>query len=144
MIRLSGSREKYASGPPRTTAVMPGSPLLAIAPRSSARLIAILSSEIAGLPPAARKELDDLFSLLAFAPTRCLIAGIWTPWPEASRDSVAAFLDAWRDSRFALLRSAYGALHQVVLGAWYGKPQAWPAIWPATKRLFIHEALTCF
>jgi hypothetical protein len=83
---------------------------------------------IAGLPPAARKELGALFSLLAFAPTRCLIAGIWTPWPEASRESVAAFLDAWHDSRFALLRSAYGALHQTVLGAWYGTAQAWPAI----------------
>ena len=83
---------------------------------------------IAGLPPAARKELDDLFSLLAFAPTRCLIAGVWSPWPEASRDSVAAFLEAWRVSRFALLRSAYGALHQIVFGAWYGKTQAWPPI----------------
>lgn len=83
---------------------------------------------ITGLPPAARKELEELFSLLAFAPTRCLIAGIWSPWPEASRESVAAFLDAWRDSRFALLRSAYGALHQLVFGAWYGQPKAWQAI----------------
>ena len=28
----------------------------------------------------------------------------------------------------ALLRSAYGALHQLVFAAWYGNPQAWPAI----------------
>lgn len=93
-----------------------------------ADVVSGVDQAIAGLPPAARKELDDLFSLLAFAPTRCLIAGVWTPWPEASRESVAMFLDAWRDSRFALLRSAYGALHQIVFGAWYGKPQAWPAI----------------
>ena len=93
-----------------------------------ADVVSGVDQAIAGLPPAARKELDDLFSLLAFAPTRCLIAGVWTPWPEASRESVAMFLDSWRDSRFALLRSAYGALHQIVFGAWYGKPQAWPAI----------------
>jgi hypothetical protein len=93
-----------------------------------ADVLAGVDQAIAGLPPAVRRELDDLFSLLAFAPTRCLIAGVWSPWPEASRESVAAFLDAWHDSRFALLRSAYGALHQIVFGAWYGKPQAWPAI----------------
>jgi hypothetical protein len=83
---------------------------------------------IAGLPPAVRKELDQLFALLAFTPTRCLVAGIWSPWPEAPRESIAAFLLRWRDSRFALLRSAYDALHQIVIGAWYGNPRAWPAI----------------
>jgi hypothetical protein len=83
---------------------------------------------IAGLPPAVRKELDQLFALLGFAPTRCIVAGVWSPWPEASRESIAAFLVRWRDSRFALLRSGYDALHQIVLGAWYGNPRAWPAI----------------
>jgi hypothetical protein len=83
---------------------------------------------IAGLPPAARKELDQLFALLAFAPTRCLVAGVWSPWAEAPPDSIAAFLSSWRDSRFALLRSAYDALHQIICGAWYGNPRSWPAI----------------
>jgi hypothetical protein len=83
---------------------------------------------IAGLPPAVRGELDQLFALLAFAPTRCLVAGVWSPWPEASRESIAAFLLRWRDSRFALLRSGYDALHQIVIGAWYGNPRAWSAI----------------
>ena len=82
---------------------------------------------IAGLPPAARKELADLFSLLVLAPTRGLIAGIWSPWPEATAQAVATFLARWRDSRFALLRSAYDALHQLVLSAWYANPRAWPA-----------------
>jgi hypothetical protein len=53
---------------------------------------------------------------------------VWSPWPEATRESIAAFLVGWRTSRFALLRSAYGALHQIILGAWYGNPRAWPAI----------------
>jgi hypothetical protein len=93
-----------------------------------AAVLAGVDQAIAGLPPAARREIDDLFSLLAFAPTRCVIAGVWSPWPEASRDSVAAFVAAWRSSRFDLLRSAYGALHQIVFGAWYGMERAWPAI----------------
>ncbi len=83
---------------------------------------------VAGLPPESRKELDQLFALLGFAPTRCLLAGIWTPWTDASTTSIAAFLAAWRDSRFALQRSAYGALHQMVMAAWYGDPSTWKAI----------------
>jgi hypothetical protein len=83
---------------------------------------------IAGLPPATRAELAELFSLLDFAPTRCLVAGVWSPWPQAPRAAIAAFLASWRDSRFALLRSAYAALHQIVLAAWYANPRSWPAI----------------
>jgi hypothetical protein len=90
--------------------------------------VAGVAQAIAGLPPAVRKEVDQLFALLSFAPTRALIAGIWSPWGEASPTSIGAFLDRWRDSRLALLRSAYGALHQLVFAAWYGNSKAWPAI----------------
>ena len=93
-----------------------------------AEVIAGIDRAIAGLPPATRKEIDELFSLLSFVPTRCLVAGVWSPWPKASSESIADFLDRWRDSRFALLRSAYGALHQLVLAAWYGNPRSWSAI----------------
>ena len=93
-----------------------------------AEVIANVDLAIAGLPPEARTQIDQLFALLAFAPSRCLIAGVWSPWPEASFASVTAFLTRWRDSRFALLQSAYGALHQLVMAAWYGSPNAWPAI----------------
>jgi hypothetical protein len=93
-----------------------------------AEVVAGVDRAIAGLPPAVRSEVDELFSLLAFAPTRCVVAGVWSPWPEASRDSIAAFLGRWRDSRFALLRSGFAALHQLIMSAWYANPQAWPAI----------------
>ncbi|HKW79948.1 MAG TPA: hypothetical protein VJQ49_02965, partial [Casimicrobiaceae bacterium] len=91
-------------------------------------VVAGVEAAIAGLPPATRKEIDELFSLLSFAPTRCLVAGVWSPWAEASPASIAAFLEAWRGSRFALLRSAHDALHQLVFGAWYASDRAWPAI----------------
>ncbi len=83
---------------------------------------------IAGLPPATRKELADLFSLLVFPPSRCLIAGVWSNWPDATREAIASFLTRWGESRFALLRSAHAALHQLVFSAWYANPLAWPAI----------------
>jgi len=93
-----------------------------------AEALAAAEQAIAGLPPATRKELDQLFSLLAFAPTRCLVAGVWSPWPQAPQESITSFLARWRNSRFGLLRSAYDALHQIVFGAWYGNPRSWPAI----------------
>jgi hypothetical protein len=93
-----------------------------------AETLVAVEQAIAGLAPATREELVELFSLLAFAPTRCLVAGVWSPWSEASTDAIAEFLARWRDSRFTLLRSAYGALHQLVLGAWYAQERAWPAI----------------
>jgi hypothetical protein len=93
-----------------------------------AEVIANVDQAIAGLPPEARKQLDQLFALLAYAPSRGLIAGIWSPWPDASPEAIAAFLARWRDSRFTLLQSAYGALHQLIVAAWYGSPHAWPAI----------------
>ncbi|MEO8565297.1 MAG: hypothetical protein ABI541_02855 [Betaproteobacteria bacterium] len=91
-------------------------------------LVAGVEQAIAGLPLAVRKEVGQLFALLSFSPTRVLIAGVWSPWHEAAPASIGAFLDRWRDSRLALLRSAYGALHQLVFAAWYGNPHAWPAI----------------
>jgi hypothetical protein len=97
------------------------------APPARADTLAAVEVAIAGLSPATRKELADLFSLLGFPPTRCLVAGIWSPWPEATRESIASFLTRWRDSRFDLLRSAYAALHQLVVAAWYADPRAWPA-----------------
>ena len=103
-------------------------PIGADAPAARAETLARIDETIAGLPPATREELAELFSLLDFTPTRCLVAGVWSPWAEASTETVAAFLARWRDSRFALLRSAYGALHQIVLAAWYANSRAWPAI----------------
>jgi len=83
---------------------------------------------IGGLPPAAQKEMAELFALLGLPATRVALAGIGTPWDEASPAAVAAFLERWRTSRFMLLRSAYDALHQLILAAWYGNESAWKAI----------------
>ena len=83
---------------------------------------------IRGLPPAARDELGRLFMLLALPVARRALAGVAAPWPEAGVAEIAAFLDRWRDSGWALKRSAYDALHQLIVAAWYGNPRAWAAI----------------
>ncbi len=90
--------------------------------------VANVALAVAGLPPAAQRELSQLFALLDFVPARIALTGVTTEWTHASESDVAAFLERWRASRFTLLRSAYGALHQLVFAAWYGNPESWPAI----------------
>jgi hypothetical protein len=82
---------------------------------------------IAGLPLPTQKEIADLFALLSLAPTRSLIAGI-SDWQSATPEQLAAFLQSWRTHRFAMLQTAYQALHDLVLGAWYADPASWTAI----------------
>lgn len=83
---------------------------------------------IAGLALATQKEIGQLFDLLAFAPTRILVAGIWPAWDVALPDEIAAFLESWRHSRLDLLRTGYAGLHDLILGAWYAQPDSWAAI----------------
>lgn len=91
---------------------------------------------IQGLPPSAKTELGQLFALLALAPARRAFAGVAPPWQEAGVAEVAAFLDRWRDSGWALKRSAYDALHQLILAAWYGNDRSWLGIgYPGPPRI---------
>lgn len=93
---------------------------------------------ISGLSPAVQKEMDDLFSLLRYAPTRIVFTGVNASWEDASLESVSRFLARWRESRFDLLRAGYQALTQLLQAAWYGNPRSWPAIGypgPPTARL---------
>lgn len=83
---------------------------------------------VSGLPPSVQEEVAQLFALLGFPPTRRLLAGVGSPWLEASPDAIQRFLERWRASPFALLRSAYSALHELIMAAWYGNPVAWPRI----------------
>jgi hypothetical protein len=80
---------------------------------------------IAGLTPAVQEEVQQLLSLLTFAPTRALLAGVWKPWSQANSAEVVHFLDSWRKSRFELLQSGYQALKQLMQACWYGNPLSW-------------------
>lgn len=111
-------------------AMLNGALPAAKAERTSAidETVAGVDGAIAGLPPASRGELAQLFALLALSLGRRVFAGVATPWADASADEVDAFLSAWQSSGWALKRSAYDALHQLVIAAWYANPRSWPAI----------------
>jgi hypothetical protein len=83
---------------------------------------------IAGLSPRQIGELRHLFVLLALPPMRWSLTHSMRDWENAAPADVDAFLVRLRDSRIRMLRAAYDALHQLVFGAWYGNPDAWPAI----------------
>ncbi len=98
---------------------------------AGAGLTAIVGSidrAVAGLPPHLQAEVKDLLALLASWPGRRLLAGVSAAWPQASPADITAFLERWRFSRWALLQQAYHALHELVLAAWYARPDSWPAI----------------
>jgi len=92
-----------------------------------ASIIEGVHAAILGLPPATQKEVQDLFGLLALAPARRLLTKVSGGWSHARHEDVAAFLQDWRLHHLGLLRSAYHALHDLVLGAWYAQPASWPA-----------------
>jgi hypothetical protein len=83
---------------------------------------------ILGLPLTTQKEIQDLFALLALGPARRFLAGVPETWSDASAEQVGAFLQDWRQHRFATLQVAYHALHDLVLGAWYADSSTWAAI----------------
>lgn len=93
-----------------------------------ARVAQAIDGIVRTLPPATQAEIRDLLDLLGLAPARLLLAGFWSDWPDVPSAEASQALDDWRTSRFALLRSAYGGLHELIMAAWYGDPAAWPRI----------------
>jgi hypothetical protein len=116
----------YAAVPAILAGVLPTEP--------SARAQAIaaaterVNQTILGLPLATQQEVQDLFGLLALGPARRLLTGIPHGWAQATDADVNAWLQDWRTHRIALLRTAYQALHDLVLGSWYSDAANWAAI----------------
>lgn len=97
-------------------------------PDSRALAITRTETAIATLPLSTQKEIQDLFGLLALAPARRFLAGLPAGWEEAKAEDVASFLQSWRTHRLKMLQSAYHALHDLVLGAWYADESTWAGI----------------
>lgn len=116
------------------TALIPsmlGSALPAAAPARAAAVQATaerVKGAVLGLPLATQKEVQDLFGLLALGPARRLLAGVPGGWDQASPAQVDAFLQGWRGHRIAMLQTAYHAMHDLIIGAWYSDPAHWDAI----------------
>ena len=91
---------------------------------------------VSGLSVSVQKEVDELFTLLRFAPARLMFTGLWSPLEESTAKDIAAFLTRWRHSRFDIQRAGYQAMTQLIQAAWYGNSASWAAIgYPGAPKL---------
>jgi hypothetical protein len=110
--------------------VLDGSLPEEIEPRARAirEVVEAFDRAVSGLAPAVQREVDQLFSILRFGPSRIAFTGLWSPVEEATAEEIAAFLTRWRHSRFEIQRAGYQALTQLIQAAWYDNPSSWAAI----------------
>ena len=88
------------------------------------RVITAAGALIDNFPASTRREVGDLFGLLALKPAR-MILGFSGNWEMSEVPAVAQSLLALRDSSIGLKQQAYFALHDMVLGSFYSAPQTW-------------------
>jgi len=94
-------------------------------PEDMEGMIRRIDGSLDRLAPFIKSELRLLFNLMDMAPVRALLARVWSPWETATEYDLNAFLDRWRESSIPQLRSAYAALHEMIMSAWYGEPASW-------------------
>ncbi|MCD9114019.1 twin-arginine translocation pathway signal protein [Pseudomonas bijieensis] len=84
-----------------------------------------LDSGLAHLSPAMLKLTHQLFDVLTLGITRGPLTGVWVSWENASSDAIRQFLGRWENSSLDLLRQGHSSLLQLVMMAWYSRPEAW-------------------
>lgn len=87
-----------------------------------------LDETLAAFPLSTRTELSQLFALLATPPGRLGLAGLGTPWPEASVADIQQALEALRCSSLSLRQQAYHALRDLTNAAWFADPSSWRSL----------------
>ncbi|MBT8767853.1 twin-arginine translocation pathway signal protein [Metapseudomonas boanensis] len=77
------------------------------------------------LSPEMLKLTVQLFDVLALPLTRGPLTGVWGNWEKASAKDVRQFLDRWQNSSIGLLQMGHASLLQLVMMAWYSRPESW-------------------
>jgi hypothetical protein len=80
------------------------------------------------LPITTQRELGQLVLSLEFAPTRRTVWGVSAAWSEATADEIRDFLEGCRYSSVPDIQSAYHAIHDLTLAAWYSDEAHWADI----------------
>jgi hypothetical protein len=90
------------------------------------RVLTAAAALIDNFPASTRREVSDLFGLLALKPARAIL-GFNGDWLAGEAPAVANFLVELRNSSIGLKQQAYFALHDMVLGSFYAEPKTWVA-----------------
>ncbi len=88
--------------------------------------LTMLDEYLAYLPLPLQHEARDVFETLDLLPTRVLLVGTWSRWSEASPETIEAFLQSARRSRFDLVRRMFAFLQSMAVLAWFDQREAWP------------------
>lgn len=83
---------------------------------------------LAAVPAAARDEASQLLALLGTSLGRRTLAGLATPWEQASAPEVLAALQSMQASSVPLRVQAYQGLHDLVCLPYFAGAQAWTAL----------------
>jgi len=94
-------------------------------PTATAATLQSLDTSLAHLSPAMLRLTRQLFDVLTLGITRGPLTGVWGPWENASADDIRQFLGRWENSSLDLLRQGHNSLLQLVMMAWYSRPEAW-------------------
>ena len=110
--------------------VMLGSALTKSAnPKESLMLtIKDFDTAVSAFLPQVQKEVRELFTVLTFTPTRKLLAGVWSPWKDASHQTLDGFWNRWDQSKIKLLKSGRDGLVQLTVASFYGARRNWESI----------------
>ncbi len=92
---------------------------------ASAATVQGLDHQLAHLSPEMLKLTRQMLDVLALPVTRGPLTGIWGGWETASPEAVRNFLARWENSSLALLRMGHASLLQLVMMAWYARPESW-------------------
>src|SRR5690606_8267556 len=94
-------------------------------PEALAGTVQSLDYSLDHLSPEMLKLTVQLFDVLAMPVTRGPLTGVWGSWENASVADISAFLARWQDSSLDLLRMGHASLLQLVMMAWYSRPESW-------------------
>lgn len=97
-------------------------------PDAATRVTQAVDSFVASWTTDRVKELKRALRALDFAPLGLFTAGKLQPFTALAPNEQVAYLSAWRQHRWTLFRSVYHATKKLVLAAYYGMPETWPAI----------------
>jgi hypothetical protein len=86
-----------------------------------------IDGTIAAMGQNGQHELRKLLDLLGSTPLRWALAGIRTPWEQATPEQVTAFLARWRGSRFATLNAGGVVLVKLASVGYFVLPETWAA-----------------
>lgn len=95
-----------------------------------------LDGTLGAFPPTVQSELSQLLAILASPPGRTILAGLHTPWAQASVSQLQSALQSMRSSSLALRQQAYHALRDLTNAAYFADPLAWALLgYPGPREL---------